>query len=260
MNAAARLLRITLLIDALTFFTAAALNFGARIPLGFTTLRFPFRVIPAGVGEIVIGAALLLGAFTMRRSWAWIGFWLSVGGIAFGLVLTLRSRGAAFDVQMVMLALALLMLGFLIWTKDQSAALAQQEGLEGSNRRQPGSKGIAGLMIVAALTLIGASMIHFRLTAPLIVDPFAAAAIPEAVLGVIMGVGAIVLMSGWPGSWEVAVACAVLTVLLTLYGFFTTLPSGRVGDITYHTTLLLMLFSSVGLLLSPVGRRAQALA
>lgn len=258
MIAPARLLRSTLLVDALTFFTAAAMNLGARIPLGFTTLRFPFRVIPAGAGEIVIGAVLLLGAFTMRRGWAWIGFWLSAGGIAFGLVLTLRSRGAAFDVHMVMVALAILALALLIATSGQNGGLPQPEGLELASSPQANVRGIAGLMIVASLTLIGASIIHFGFTAPIIMDPFGAAAIPEAVLGGIMGVGAIALSSGRAGSWEVAVACTVLTILLTLYGFSTTLGGGRVGDTAYHVTLLVLLFSSVGLLLSPFGRREQS--
>jgi hypothetical protein len=84
-------LRIALILQALTFLTAAALNFGARIPLGIATVQFPVRIIPAGAGETIIGASLLLAAVTMSRAWAWIGFWPSAGGIAFGLVATSRS-------------------------------------------------------------------------------------------------------------------------------------------------------------------------
>jgi hypothetical protein len=54
------------------------------------------------------------------------------------------------------------------------------------------------------------------------------------------------------------VASAVLTTLLTLYGFTVTVRSGRPGDIAYHVTLVAMLFTSVGLLLSPAGRPRPA--
>jgi hypothetical protein len=157
---------------------------------------------------------------------------------------------------MVMVALAILVLALLIWTNRQAAGLAHGESVSRTTGRQPASKGIASLMMVAAVTLLGASAIHFGLTMPFVNDPFGAAVIPEAVLGVVLGIGSVVLVSGRPGSWEIAVASAVLTTLLTLFGFSITLRGGRVGDIAYHITLLLMLFASIGLLLSPLGRRA----
>jgi len=239
------MLRVALLAEAITFLTAAAMNFGVHIPLGFTTLQFPLRIIPAGIGETVIGAALLLAGLTLNRAASWIGWWLSVGGIAFGLVATSRSRGPAFEMHAAMVALAIAVLALLLWTRPQGAV----------STPRPELRPIAGLMAVAGLTLLGASAIHFGLLAPLIVDPFAAAATPEAVLGGIMLAGSIALLSGRAGGWELAVACSVLTVLLTLYGFATTLGTGRAGDITYHVTLLWMLFASVGLLLARGRKR-----
>lgn len=241
-----RWLRIALLVQALTFLTAAALNFGARIPLGIATLQFPLRIIPAGAGEAIIGAALLVAAVTMSRAWAWIGFWLSAGGIAFGLVATSRSGNPAFDVHLVMAALAIVVLALLLGTRQPS---------DSAPAAPAPPSGLIALMLVAAATLLGASAIHFGLTAPVLYDPFGAAAIPEAVLGAILLAGALGLLSRRPGAWEAAVACAVLTTLLTLYGFTVTLRTGRPGDIAYHLTLLAMLFATVGLLLSPAIKR-----
>jgi hypothetical protein len=60
-------------------------------------------------------------------------------------------------------------------------------------------------MALAALTLFGASTIHFGVVVPFGVatvrDPFAGAAIPEAILGVVLAAGAIIVLTGvasWP--------------------------------------------------------------
>src|SRR5690242_16224494 len=78
-------LRILLFVDALVFLNSAALNFGATIPLGFVTLLFPRPVLPAAIGEVLIGGALLLAALTMNRSASWVALALAAVGITFGL-------------------------------------------------------------------------------------------------------------------------------------------------------------------------------
>lgn len=239
-------MRVVLVIDALTFLTAAALNFGARIPLGFVTVLFPVHIIPAGIGEAVIGTALLVGGITMRRGAAWLGFWLSVGGIAFGLVATSARRGPAWDVHAILVPLALVILGLLVRTGRQAAS----SGRPTPASRPPALTATAILMLVTAGTLVGASVLHFGVAVALGVvtvhDPFAAAAVPEAVLGGIMALASVFLLSGRPGSWEMALAADVFTMLLSLYGLSGTLREARTGDVAYHITLVGMLLAVAG--------------
>jgi hypothetical protein len=107
-----RWLRIVLLLDAAVFFGAALLNFGLDVPLGFTTLRFADAIWQAGTGETVIGAALLTAGLTGGRRSSWTALVMSVLGIAFGLSSD-RVRGAALDLHVVMIALAVLVLVLL---------------------------------------------------------------------------------------------------------------------------------------------------
>jgi hypothetical protein len=62
--------------------------------------------------------------------------------------------------------------------------------------------------------------------------------------------------SGWSGRWAAALATALFTLLVTLFGLSLTAASGRTGDVAYHLVLLSVLVIIVGLLLSPPGRRA----
>ena len=78
-------LRAVILVDALVFLAAALFNMGATVPLGFAALRFPVPIWQAGLGEAVIGLVLLAAAITGRATMAWVAFWMSVFGIAFGL-------------------------------------------------------------------------------------------------------------------------------------------------------------------------------
>src|SRR5207248_2674436 len=78
-------LRAAIFVDAVVFLTAALLNGGARLPLGFAELSFPVPIWQAGIGEAVIGLALLAAAVAGRATVSWVAFWMSVVGIAFGL-------------------------------------------------------------------------------------------------------------------------------------------------------------------------------
>jgi hypothetical protein len=114
-------------------------------------------------------------------------------------------------------------------------------------------------MFMAGITLCIASAIHFGLPIPLgvltIHDPFAGAAIPELILGVIMlGGGAFATRNG-ASSWPVALACTGFTLLLTLYGTSITVASADWGDVVYHAALLTLLGTILGLLITK--RRAQ---
>lgn len=102
-----------------------------------------------------------------------------------------------------------------------------------------------GLMALAALTLLGASAVHFGVTIPLglvtLRDPFPGAAIPELVLGLILGGGAAAAIVDARSARAIGIGTTVFAILVVLYGMSVTLRSGRVGDVTYHSILLLML-------------------
>ena len=107
-------------------------------------------------------------------------------------------------------------------------------------------------MALAAATLLIASAIHFGLRVPLgavvIADPFPGAAVPELVLGILLGAGVLLRFAGWRHSRVAAIAVAAITLLGTVYGMTVTLRGARTGDIAYHLALLLMLLVTLVLL------------
>jgi hypothetical protein len=96
-----------------------------------------------------------------------------------------------------------------------------------------------GLMLLAALTLFVASAIHAGLLGA--IDPFEAAAVPEAIIGLILLAGALGAAFWWPNSWPFAFGATLFAILGTLVGLRFTLPRGEAGDIGYHASLLAML-------------------
>ncbi len=116
------ILRAALFVDAAVFLLAALLNFGAKIPLGFVELDFAVPIWQAGIGEAVIGLALLAAAITGSITLAWVAFGLSVVGIAFGLSST-RVQGPARDIHIVLVPLAVLVFGLLLWVRQQRLRL-----------------------------------------------------------------------------------------------------------------------------------------
>jgi hypothetical protein len=115
------------------------------------------------------------------------------------------------------------------------------------------STGAAALLSVAALTLAVASLLHFgvavRIGATTIGDPFALAAVPEAVLAVVVGAGAATLLARLAVARWLAPAATLLALAGTLYGLTVTLRRGEPGDIAYHLALLTVLLASAVLLL-----------
>jgi hypothetical protein len=119
---------------------------------------------------------------------------------------------------------------------------------------------VAGaLLCVAALTLAVASLLHFGVAIPLgattISDPFAGAAIPEAVLAVVVAAGAVTLLAHVPAARWLAPAATLLALAGTLYGLSVTLRRGEPGDIAYHLALLTLLVASAVLLLVALRHR-----
>ena len=124
------------------------------------------------------------------------------------------------------------------------------------------SKVIAGLMLVEALTLAIASIVHFGVVIPLGVvtldDPFAGARIPEAIIAVVVGVAAISLLVGWAGAWWLALAATLFAIAGVLVGIRFVLIGmvSPAGDLIYHFSLLVALLVTVGLLFTPAARQA----
>jgi hypothetical protein len=113
---------------------------------------------------------------------------------------------------------------------------------------------IGVLLTVGAVTLGLASAIHFGV--PLIVrDPFAGAAIPEAILAVVLAVGAASVWSRIGAAWGVAIATTLFGLAGVGFGFSLTVGTGRTGDIAYHASLLAVLMAAALLLLTPAARR-----
>jgi len=127
------------------------------------------------------------------------------------------------------------------------------------SRGGPVSIVIGVLMSAAAVTLAVASLLHWGVAIPLgtatISDPFRAAAIPEAVIAVVVGSGAVSVLTRRPPAWWLALAATVLGVLGTAYGLTVTVRRGQPGDIAYHVSRLSVLAAAAGLLLTPRARR-----
>lgn len=113
--------------------------------------------------------------------------------------------------------------------------------------------GAGVLLAVAAVTLAIASLLHFGVSIPLggttVSDPFAGAAVPEAVIAVVVAAGAAAALARQPIASWVTPAAAVFALAGTLYGLTVTLRRGEAGDIAYHLALLTMLVAGAALLL-----------
>jgi hypothetical protein len=125
------ILRAVLVVDAVVFLTAALLNLGAKIPLGFAELSFPVPIWQAGIGEAVIGIALLAAAVTGRTTIGWVAFWMSVVGIVFGLSSS-KVQGPARDIHVLLVPLAAIVFILLMWVRQQRRRLLNETPGPGS--------------------------------------------------------------------------------------------------------------------------------
>ncbi len=269
-TATAAVLRGVLCLDAFVFLAAALLNAGVIIPLGSTQLSFPVPIWQAGVGEAVIGLALLAAGVAGNTTGAWVAFWLSVAGIAFGLS-SPRVQGPARDIHLLLVPLAVIVFALLMWQREQRRRLRDGSAGEGTQvtvtarqdaraQGQPVAAVICGLMVVATVAFAVASLVHFGVAFSLgpvrIGDPFQGATIPEAVIAVALGVGSAAAIARWSSAWPLALATTLFALGLTLYGLTVTLASSRTGDIEYHIAVVVVLVVIVALLLHPTGRRS----
>ena len=126
------------------------------------------------------------------------------------------------------------------------------------------SKVIAGLMGLATLTFVIASLLHFGVALPLGVvtingEPFRRAAIPEGIIAAVLAAGSVVALTRRPTAWWLALATSIFAVLGVIVGL-STIAIGvgprTVPDITYHISVLVLLLVIVGLLVTPGARRA----
>src|SRR5712691_5786471 len=110
------------------------------------------------------------------------------------------------------------------------------------------STGTGVLLSMAAVTVAVASLLHFGVVIPLgvatISDPFAGAAIPEAVIAVVVAGGAATTLARLASARWLAPAATLFALAGTLYGLTVTLRRGQTGDIAYHLGLLTMLVAS----------------
>lgn len=121
---------------------------------------------------------------------------------------------------------------------------------------------LCALMLVATVAYALAAIIHSGIEIALgpitIDDPFPGAAIPEAVIAVVLGIGALSILVRWRGRWWMALVASLFAFLLTVYGLTVTVRSARTGDVTYHIVALALSGVIVVLLLLPTGRRSLA--
>ena len=110
------------------------------------------------------------------------------------------------------------------------------------------------LMVLAAFTLFTASAVHAGLLGA--IDPFEGAALPEAIIGVVLLAGALGAFLRWPRSWPFAFGATLFAIVGTLVGLNFTLPRGSPGDIAYHLSLLGSLLVVTALLVRWRSRHA----
>ncbi len=260
-------LRAILIVDAVVFLSAALFNLGVKIPLGRTEIGFPVAIWQAGVAESIIGLALLAAGVTGSLALSWVSFWMSAFGIAFGLS-SPAVQGPPREVHILLVPLAALVFGLLVWQAQQSRRLRAEAIASGRLVSQPErpvpwrpiSIAICGLMALTALTFAVASVIHFGVVIALgpvtIDDPFGGAAIPEAIIAAALAVGSAALIVRRSSAWPPALGVTLFALLLTAFGLTVTLGTARIGDIIYHVAILAVLAVITLLLLLPPGRRS----
>jgi hypothetical protein len=122
----------------------------------------------------------------------------------------------------------------------------------GQPSRIPGL--IGGLMLAEALTFAIASILHFG-----VLESFIGAAIPEAIIAVVLGAGAITVTSRPAGAWWLALVTTLFALAGVIVGLSVIL-GGRVSrpaDVIYHTGILVALLITIGPLLAPAVRRSM---
>lgn len=139
-------------------------------------------------------------------------------------------------------------------TEGSEAGTARERG-----EKRPVRRGLGWFLVGVGVTFGVASLVHTGVSVPVgfatVRDPFPGAKVPEAVIGVVVLGGALVVLVRAAYARGVAIAAVVFAVIGTGAGLYFTLPSGRAGDIVYHLTVLAALLVALGLLVTPAGLR-----
>ena len=109
---------------------------------------------------------------------------------------------------------------------------------------------VGRLMLAEAVTFAIASILHFG-----VAESFIGAAIPEAIIAVVLGAGAVAVMRRGTGSWWIGLATTLFALAGVIIGL-TVILGGRVSrpiDLAYHATIFVALVITVVLLF--VSRR-----
>ena len=105
---------------------------------------------------------------------------------------------------------------------------------------------VGRLMLAEAVTFAIASILHFG-----VAESFIDAAIPEAIIAVVLGAAAIAVMRRGAGSWGLALAATLFALTGVIIGL-SVIIGGSVSrpiDLAYHATILVALVGTVVLLL-----------
>jgi hypothetical protein len=123
-----------------------------------------------------------------------------------------------------------------------------QERPQASPRRR---RRIAAVMGLEAASLLVASLLHLTGFAHGHARPFTAtgAGIAEAVIGIVVACGAILLLRPGARGRGTALAVTAFAIIGVLYGLSITTQGGDLPDIAYHATLLPLLIVTFALLL-----------
>lgn len=109
-------------------------------------------------------------------------------------------------------------------------------------------------MALAAVTFAVASTLHFGVGIAGISDPFRNAAIPEAIIAVVVAAGAVCAALGLR---RVALGTTAFAILGVAFGLTITLSGGRAGDIAYHLGVGVLLLVIAALLVVRTPSRAR---
>ncbi|TMF98862.1 MAG: hypothetical protein E6I10_04050 [Chloroflexi bacterium] len=105
---------------------------------------------------------------------------------------------------------------------------------------------VGRLMLAEAVTFAIASILHFG-----VAESFIDAAIPEAIIAVVLGAAAIAVMRRGAGSLGLALAATLFALAGVIIGLSVIIggPVSRPIDLAYHATILVALVGTVVLLL-----------
>ena len=111
---------------------------------------------------------------------------------------------------------------------------------------------VGRLMLAEAATFAIASILHFG-----VAESFIDAAIPEAIIAVVLAGGAVRVLRRPTGSWWFALVTSLFALVGVIIGLSVILGGivSRPVDVAYHATIFVALVATVGMLLTPAVRR-----